>query len=140
MNVLGGNMIKFKLNQELSNGQLNGLFKQAWKGFKKRDFQGVLGHSLLYVSAFSGTDLVGFVNVAWDGGIHGFILDTTVRPDFQRKGIGMALVKKAAAAAKKAGIKWLHADYERKYKGFYGRAGFRRTLAGLIRLDGAKGM
>src|SRR5262249_22027623 len=36
--------------------------------------------------------LVGFVNVAWDGGDHAFLLDTKTRGSWQRRGIGRAVV------------------------------------------------
>jgi len=51
---------------------------------------------VLYIAAFDGTQLVGFVNVAWDGGVTGFLLDTTVHRDHQRRGIGSALLREAA--------------------------------------------
>ncbi len=35
-------------------------------------------HSLGWVCAYLGSELVGFVNVAWDGGVHAFVLDTMV--------------------------------------------------------------
>ncbi|TDC74765.1 GNAT family N-acetyltransferase, partial [Streptomyces hainanensis] len=36
--------------------------------------------------------LVGFVNVAWDGGAHAFLLDTVVASDHRRLGIAARLV------------------------------------------------
>jgi hypothetical protein len=41
----------------------------------------VLQHSLTWITASSDGVLVGFVNVATDGGAHAFLLDTTVHPD-----------------------------------------------------------
>jgi hypothetical protein len=35
-------------------------------------------HSLGWVCARRGAELAGFVSVAWDGGVHAFILDTLV--------------------------------------------------------------
>lgn len=40
------------------------------------------------------------------------ILDPTVHPDWQKRGIGRALVRRAAAVARKRGIEWLHVDFE----------------------------
>jgi GNAT superfamily N-acetyltransferase len=79
---------------------------------------------------------MGFVNVAWDGGIHTFLLDTTVHPNYQRQGIGVHLVQEAAATAKAKGIHWLHVDYEAHLESFYRQCGFHPTLAGLMRLNG----
>jgi hypothetical protein len=36
--------------------------------------------SLAYVCAYQGEELIGFVNLAWDGGINEFLLDTTAHP------------------------------------------------------------
>jgi ribosomal protein S18 acetylase RimI-like enzyme len=79
--------------------------------------------------------LVGFVNVAWDGGDHAFLLDTKVASDNQRRGIATALVGHATRHAKAAGCEWLHVDFEEHLASFYLDAcGFRPTGAGLIHL------
>jgi ribosomal protein S18 acetylase RimI-like enzyme len=94
-------------------------------------------HSLGWVTARTpdGT-LVGFVNVAWDGGDHAFLLDTKTRGGHQRRGIGRTVVRQAAEQAKAAGCEWLHVDFEAELDAFYFDAcGFRRTRAGLIHLS-----
>ncbi|MBX2803375.1 MAG: GNAT family N-acetyltransferase [Myxococcales bacterium] len=54
----------------------------------------VRGHSLGWVTARErGGTLVGFVNVAWDGAEHAFLLDTKTRPSHRRRGIGTAVVR-----------------------------------------------
>jgi GNAT superfamily N-acetyltransferase len=91
--------------------------------------------SLGWVCARDGGDLVGFVNVIWDGGSHAFILDTVVADRAQRAGIGTELVAVAIAHARDAGCEWLHVDFEDHLAGFYFRScGFRPTQAGLIPL------
>ena len=63
-------------------------------------------------------------------------LDTAVDPDYQRRGIGRALVQTLAAEATAAGCEWLHVDYEPHLDVFYRRAcGFRATDAGLLNLS-----
>lgn len=116
----------------MSNEELNGLFSTAWPEHKSSDFGPVLAHSLLYVSAYRSERLIGFVNVAWDGGFHAFILDTTVHPDERRKGIGRELVRRAADAARDRNVEWLHVDFEPDPEPFHRSAGFRHTEAGLI--------
>ena len=92
-------------------------------------------HSLGWVCASEDGELVGFVNVAWDGGSHAFILDTVVADHAGRRGIGTALVATAAQQARAAGCEWLHVDFEDNLTGFYFRAcGFTPTNAGLIAL------
>jgi GNAT superfamily N-acetyltransferase len=97
-------------------------------------------HSLGWVTArLQGHgELVGFVNVAWDGGDHAFLLDTKVAGTHQRQGIATALVGQAARHAEAAGCEWLHVDFEERLTAFYLNAcGFRPTPAGLIHLAGA---
>jgi len=93
-------------------------------------------HSLGWVTARQPDGaLAGFVNVAWDGGDHAFLLDTKVATGNQRQGIATALVDHAARHAKAAGCEWLHVDFEEHLARFYiGACGFRPTAAGLIHL------
>lgn len=118
----------------VSNDELNALFATAWPDYRPIDFAPVLNRSLGYVCAYAGPELVGFVNLAWDGGIHAFLLDTTVRGDWQRRGVGRQLVLRAAALAREQGVRWLHVDYEPHLDEFYRGCGFTPTLAGLIDL------
>lgn len=96
-------------------------------------------HSLGWVTARNGEMLVGFVNVAWDGGDHAFLLDTKTRGDHQRRGIATNVVALAARQARVAGCEWLHVDFSPELSRFYFDAcGFRPTEAGLIHLPSAK--
>ncbi|MFJ9176319.1 GNAT family N-acetyltransferase [Streptomyces sp. NPDC102360] len=79
--------------------------------------------------------LVGFVNVAWDGGDHAFLIDTKTRGTHRHRGIGTAVVRLAASSARESGCEWLHVDFEPELHDFYFKAcGFRPTDAGLIHL------
>ena len=92
-------------------------------------------HSLGWVTAAEDGELVGFVNVAWDGGVHAFLLDTLVRADRHRQGIGATLVRTAVAGARGTGCEWLHVDFEDHLRGFYlDGCGFVPTGAGLVAL------
>ncbi|MEO6457146.1 MAG: GNAT family N-acetyltransferase [Chloroflexia bacterium] len=119
--------IVYSVSPQVSNAQMNKLFASAWDGFTESDFGKMLAHSLAYVCAYSDLQLVGYVNLAWDGGIHAFLLDTTVHRDWQRQGIGRHLVE----VATERGIHWLHVDYEPHLEQFYKECGFLDTHAGL---------
>lgn len=97
----------------------------------------VRDHSLGWVTARTGDGrLVGFVNVAWDGGDHAFLLDTKTRGTHQHRGIGTAVARRAAEEAKAAGCEWLHVDFQPELAAFYLDAcGFRSTDAGLVHLQ-----
>jgi GNAT superfamily N-acetyltransferase len=98
-------------------------------------------HSLGWVTARDGAgQLVGFVNVAWDGGDHAFLLDTKTRPNVQRRGIGTALVELAATRARQAGCEWLHVDFTEDLRPFYiDSGGFSPAPAGLMHLPRQRG-
>jgi ribosomal protein S18 acetylase RimI-like enzyme len=130
--------VRFAANPPVDGEHLNALFSAAWPGHKSRDFGPVLARSLAYVCAFAGDRLVGFVNLAWDGGAHAFLLDPTVHPEFRRQGIGSEMVNKAVSESRERGVEWVHVDYEPVLAGFYRRCGSQPTSAGLIRLAGPR--
>jgi ribosomal protein S18 acetylase RimI-like enzyme len=128
------NGIEYMNRPKVTDAELNELFATAWEHHVEREFGPELERSLTYVCAFAGTRLVGFVNVAWDGGVHGFVLDTTVHREYQRRGIGTELVRQAANVSAQRDLEWLHVDYEERFEAFYRGCGFRKTEAGLLRL------
>jgi GNAT superfamily N-acetyltransferase len=93
-------------------------------------------YSLGWVAARLPTgEAAGFVNVAWDGCDHAFLIDTKVRADLQHHGIGTELVRIATEHAKRAGCEWLHVDYRDDLERFYVDAcHFRPTRAALVHL------
>jgi GNAT superfamily N-acetyltransferase len=94
-------------------------------------------HSLTWVGAFENGRMVGFANVAWDGGGHAFLMDVVVEPGLQGRGTGSALVAEATRLTAEAGCEWLHVDFAPEHAAFYlERCGFTPTGAGVIRLAG----
>lgn len=84
--------------------------------------------------------LIGFVNVAWDGTDHAFLINTKCAGRYQRRGIATALVAQAVRQARAAGCEWIHVDFEDYLAPFYFAAcGFRPTAAGLIHLPSLPG-
>jgi GNAT superfamily N-acetyltransferase len=126
--------IVLRVNPPIDNPALNELFAAAWPRHRPFDFGRDLAHALVYICAYAGDRLVGYVRVAWDGSVHGFLLEPTVHPDFRRRGIGTALVAEARRQAAAHELEWLHVDYEPELDAFYKNCGFVPTLAGLIRL------
>lgn len=128
-------MVEIVVDPHPNRESLDRLFRAAWGSPPNPNYAtDVLSRSLAHVGAFDGDKLVGFVNVAWDGGIHAFILDTAVDPAFRRRGIATQLVRRAAEVARGRGALWLHVDFEPHLAGFYRACGFRPTEAGLIQL------
>ena len=128
--------IEYRISPAVSSDELNALFAASWPDDVPGDVQSVLERSLAYVCAYHAERLIGFVNLAWDGGIHAFLLDTTVHPEFRRRGIGRRLVREAIAVAGTRGIEWVHVDFEPHLRGFYRDCGFKPTEVGLVHLSG----
>ena len=119
------------------SGEVNALHAEAFShAVLADDWWGQVNrHSLGWVCLRRNGQLIGFVNVAWDGGVHAFLLDTMVARDQQRRGHAARMVALAVEHAKTSGCEWLHADFEPQLRDFYFKAcGFKRTDAGLIAL------
>ena len=129
--------ITYRWRADVNNSDVNALHAE---GFDHRvlddDWSTQLReHSLGWVTAHDGEALVGFVNVAWDGGVHAFVLDTLVAKTHQRHGIATELITRATTGARDANCEWLHVDFDDELRPFYfGSCGFRPTNAGLVGL------
>jgi GNAT superfamily N-acetyltransferase len=128
-------MIEYKNNPPLENAAMQALFSSAWSYESKGNYQPILERADGYVAAFDDEKLVGFVKIITDAGLHAFLLDPSVHVDYQRRGIGLELVKRVTALARDLGCHWLHVDFEAQLEPFYQECGFMPSRAGLIRLD-----
>ncbi|QND38660.1 GNAT family N-acetyltransferase [Rhizobium leguminosarum bv. viciae] len=127
-------MPELRIDPFPSTAELNTLWSVTRGAPALRDFTPILSRSLTHIGAYHDNQLVGFINVAWDGGIHAFILDTSVHPDMRRQGIATRLVREATRVARERGAEWLHVDFGPHLTGLYRACGFRPTEAGLIKL------
>ncbi len=123
-----------------NNEELNVLHAEA---FDTRVFTGAewdwelqtANHSLGWATARSDGQLVGFVNVPWDGVVHAWLQDTMVAVSARGNDVGTGVVAVAREHAKAAGCEWLHVDFDEHLRSFYIDAcGFRPATAGLIAL------
>ena len=130
-------MVSYEWRGPFRNAELSALHAAGF-GLPARghDWQAqVREHSLGWVCARDSAGLAGFVNVAWDGAAHAFLLDTVVAPRLRHQGAGTRLVEVAAGQARAAGCAWLHVDFEPALGPFYwDNCGFRPTSAGLLPL------
>lgn len=125
--------IRYERRGDVDPAELNALFAAAW-GSPKPGYEAIFAHSFTWVVARDGDVLVGFVNIAWDGDSHFFLLDTTVHPDRQRRGIGRRLVEEAVEACRGRG-EWLHVDADEELMSrLYLPCGFEHTPAGVLDL------
>jgi GNAT superfamily N-acetyltransferase len=125
-----GEFTSAELNELHAEGFEHERLEYDWRAQVER-------HSLGWVCAREQVDgpLVGFVNIAWDGGSHAFVLDTLVPGAQRRRGIGRRLVAVAVEEVRAAGCEWLHVEFRDHLSPFYFDAcGFMPTNAGLVDL------
>jgi GNAT superfamily N-acetyltransferase len=134
-------MVTYEWRGPFENAEVNALHAEAFgtRVFDESEWNWVRQvdqHSLGWVVARADGELVGFVNVVWDGLVHAWIQDTMVAVKAGRRGIGKQLVAVAREAARDAGCEYLHVDFDDDLKPFYYDAcGFRPTNGGLIELQ-----
>jgi ribosomal protein S18 acetylase RimI-like enzyme len=138
MNTALSDPVRYTWRGSFSNDEVNALHAEAFEHrISRDDWRDQLDrHSLGWVTARDSENLVGFVNVIWDGAVHAFIEDTAVALRARRRGVGAQLVAAAREHSAAAGCEWLHVDFEEHLRSFYFDAcGFSPTNAGLIRLS-----
>ena len=127
--------IDYEWRGELSDAEMVELVESHGGNAEVGWWDRIRPHRLGWVVAREDGIAVGFVNVAWDGGDHAFLIDTKTRASEQHRGIGTELVGIATEHARAAGCEWLHVDFEPHLASFYVDAcGFVPTDAGLIHL------
>jgi GNAT superfamily N-acetyltransferase len=127
--------IDYRTNPTVTNDELDRLYLASWPNHQApHDWKPELERLLVFVAAYDGQELIGSVKLAWDGDIHAFLLEPTVRPDHRRRGIGRALVGHAVAYARERGVVWVHVDFGPELRAFYQACGFQPTEAALMKL------
>ena len=133
-------MIGYRWRGSVGNTEMNRLHAEAFgtRVYTDEEWDWVdqlEHHSLGWVTAREGNDLVGFVNVVSDGLVHSWLQDTMVANTARHRGIGTRLIEMAIEEARGAGCEWLHVDFDASLRPFYLEScGFTPTSAGLIEL------
>jgi hypothetical protein len=70
--------LRYQIDPHPLYTDLNILWLAAWAESAPLTLPNILSRSLGYIGAYNGDKIIGFVNIAWDGGVHAFILDTCV--------------------------------------------------------------
>jgi GNAT superfamily N-acetyltransferase len=134
--------VRYEWRGAFTNAEVNALHAEAFETrvFTADEWDWVAltsQHSLGWVTARSDGELVGFVNVVWDGLVHAWLQDTMVAVSARGSGVGVEVVRAAREGAVAAGCEWLHVDFDGDLGPFYFDAGgFTPTNAGLIALQG----
>lgn len=127
--------IDLRIDPFPSHRELSDLWRATWETDGVADFRSILTRSLTHVGAYRGERIIGFTNMAWDGGINGFLVDACVHPEFRDHGIGQSMVETALKVARKRGLHKVHVDFEPHLRDFYLSCGFKPTDAGILTID-----
>lgn len=65
----------------------------GWRAREPRAIEAALRNSLFSVAAQIDDVVIGLGRVIGDGGLHYYLADVVVRPEFQRRGVGSAIVR-----------------------------------------------
>lgn len=86
-------------------------------------------NSWLVVSAYDGSQLVGFGRVVTDFVLHAMIFDMIVLPGHQGRGIGTMILKRLVQRCVELGIRDIQLFCAKDRKGFYEKNGFEARAA-----------
>lgn len=132
--------VEYAWRGPFTNGEVNALHAEAFETrvFDASEWDWVTltdRHSKGWVTARIGGQLVGFVNVIWDGLVHVWIQDVMVASTARHGGIATAMVDRVCTEAAEAGCEWVHVDFDEDLAGLYlGACGFEPTRAGIRHL------
>jgi len=132
--------VTYQWRGEFANSEVIALHRDAFESgpgtATEADWKSQLyRNSLGWVTARDGNQLIGFVNVIWDGRSHAWIQDVMVDSASRKRGIGSQLIATTCDATRDVGCEWLHVDFDEGLSKFYfDVCGFVPTSAGLLRL------
>lgn len=73
--------VEWRVREQVPNEALCTLFSKAYNIDLSLDFNPILDKSLTWLTAWRDGSLVGFINAAWDGFKHAFLVDRTALTD-----------------------------------------------------------
>jgi N-acetylglutamate synthase-like GNAT family acetyltransferase len=124
--------LSYLVNPEIEAGALAALRKAVGWDARKDKMEKIIGCTYLTAACYDHDQLVGFVDVLSDGVDDALVRSLVVDPQYQRKGIGLELLRIVTAKVKKDQIKTVNVLFEPELSAFYKKAGFRIVSGGLI--------
>ena len=125
--------IEIRVNALPFEGELSDLCESVgWKRFGE-DFAALQGYALT-TSAWTDGRLIAWTSIVSDNVRHAFLLDVIVHPEFQKKGIGRAVVRRAIDSMRERGVTAFHVDCAPEIAPFYEKCGFKMCAGGWLDL------
>lgn len=121
----------------IDRAQLDQLFLRGW-GAPRPHYEQVLERSFAWVTAHRDGRLLGFANVAWDGGSNYFLLDLTIDPSCaDQDEIFKDMIEAAVDRCRKEGGSLRIDAPDELLKSFFQPMGFKPVSAGVMNLKKA---
>jgi len=120
------------INMPLSNDEVPDLRESIGWGRRDQDYPALFKHCNFWAGVRDeDNNLIAFGYVAGMGLEHGYLEDIIVHPDYQRKGIGVQLVRSLLQESKRIGLDIVTVSFEEKNRKFYQTCGFSTSLGGV---------
>lgn len=130
--------LSYRTRPALTNDDLNDLFGRAYNKTMSVDFQRILGQSLTWIGGYDGQVLHAWINVAWDGFVHAFLVDRTAVDD-PDGAIRSELVREAIEAIRRdhPTVFKIHTDCRPDELDWLGDLGLQELPGGIVLLQRA---
>lgn len=120
------------INMPLSNEEVPDLRECIGWGRRDQDYPTVFQRCNFWAGVRDeDNNLIAFGYVAGMGLEHGYLEDIIVHPDYQRKGIGVQLVRSLLQESKRIGLDIVTVSFEEKSRNFYETCGFSNSPGGV---------
>ena len=128
--------ITIRVNALPSEAELSDLCEAVgWSRFGA-DYAALNGYALTTSAWTDSGQLIAWTSIVSDNVRHAFLLDVMVHPDFQKKGLGRAVVLRAIEEMRARGVTTFHVDCSPDRAGFYERCGFKMGAGGWLDFSG----
>ena len=126
------NGIEILVNSCPTEAELSDLCEAVgWKRFGA-DYMALQGYALTTSARTIDGRLIAWTSVVSDNVRHAFLLDVMVHPEFQKKGIGRAVVLRAIEEMHERGVTAFHVDCAAENALFYAKCGFQMCAGGWL--------
>jgi GNAT superfamily N-acetyltransferase len=122
-------------NEPVEAGEIEGLRDAVGWEKLENNYDRILANSYTHFTVREDGRLLAFVNVISDGICDAFLVDLIVHPNFQRQGLGKAIVERAVEELTADGIKCIQVTFNPQLETFYRDCGFYIFKAGIIDND-----
>lgn len=131
--------MKYTINEKVFPEKLSELRRSVGWNCMEKNLSNPRLKNFLDIACYDGDCLVGYVCAVSNGVTDAYIQDLMVAPDYQRKGIGTELMRRAIEYLKDSGIYMISVIYGTdELRSFYEKFGFYTMLCGQIENGGGE--